>query len=141
MRTTDDRKRLLVDTAVVDVGALEVIRASGRDRVTFLQRLVTGDVAGTAEGAGSRSLLLTVKGHVVADLRIFVRADELLERRQVVGVVDRRDERVVVGVVQRRRERVGVHRDRSSAGVPEGGDDVHALSCAGEEDRGHGERA
>src|SRR4051812_24912322 len=72
-----DPRVLFDDCAVVDVGAREVIRAGGADRVAFLHRLLTGDVAGTPVGGGNRSLLLNLKGHVVSDLRVFVRADEV----------------------------------------------------------------
>src|SRR6195256_1964641 len=59
------------------LGARELIVATGADRVRFLHGIVTGNVAGTPVGGGCRSALLTTKGHVVADMRIFVRADEL----------------------------------------------------------------
>jgi folate-binding protein YgfZ len=54
-----------------------LIVATGADRVRFLHGLVTGKVAGTPAGAGVRSALLTTKGQVVGDLRLFVRADEI----------------------------------------------------------------
>jgi folate-binding protein YgfZ len=73
----DEGRWLATDAAVVDVGAREIIRASGADRLAFLHRLLTGDVAGTPVGGGSRSLLLNLKGHIVSDLRIFPRADEV----------------------------------------------------------------
>jgi folate-binding protein YgfZ len=72
-----DPRVLFDDSALVDVGARELIRARGADRIAFLQRLVTGDVAGTAAGEGSRSLLLNLKGHIVSDMRVFVRPDEV----------------------------------------------------------------
>ncbi len=62
---------------VVDVGALEVIRATGADRVAFLHRLLTGDVAGIAAGGGGHSLLLSLKGQVISDIRVFALASEL----------------------------------------------------------------
>ncbi len=77
MNDKDDARLLTDDTAVIDVGALEVIHATGNDRVAFLHRLLTGDVAGTATGRGSHSLLLTLKGHVASDIRLFTRPDEL----------------------------------------------------------------
>jgi folate-binding protein YgfZ len=55
----------------------ELVVATGADRVAFLHRVVTGDVAGTPVGGGCRSALLTLKGHVVADLLVFVRPDEI----------------------------------------------------------------
>ena len=59
------------------LGARELIVATGADRVRFLHGIVTGNVAGAPVGGGCRSVLLTPKGHIVADMRIFVRADEI----------------------------------------------------------------
>src|SRR5437868_14499599 len=55
----------------------ELIVARGADRVRFLHGIVTGDVAGAPVGGGCRAALLTPKGHVVADLRIFIRPDDV----------------------------------------------------------------
>ena len=77
MNEVEDPRVLFDDCAVVDVGGREVIRATGADRIAFLQRLLTGPVSGTPVGGGSRSLLLNLKGHVVSDLRVFVRDDEV----------------------------------------------------------------
>jgi len=57
--------------------AREMIVATGADRVRFLHGIVTGNVAGTPVGGGARSVLLTPKGHIVADMRIFVREGEI----------------------------------------------------------------
>jgi folate-binding protein YgfZ len=74
---TDD-VGLLQTGAVLHGGrARELIVATGADRVRFLHGIVTGDVAGTPVGGGCRSALLTPKGHVVADLMIFVRPEEI----------------------------------------------------------------
>jgi len=56
----------------------EVVVARGEDRVRFLQGVVTGNVAGTPVGGGTHALLLTAKAHVLAEMRIFVRAHDLL---------------------------------------------------------------
>ncbi|HVZ71688.1 MAG TPA: hypothetical protein VHJ20_04875 [Polyangia bacterium] len=55
----------------------ELVVARGADRVRFLHSIVTGDVAGTPVGGGARSALLTPKGHMVADLMIFARPEDL----------------------------------------------------------------
>jgi folate-binding protein YgfZ len=72
------------DVALLTSGALlhggvarELVVAKGADRVAFLHRVVTGKVAGTPVGGGCRSALLTTKGHVVADLVVLVRPDEV----------------------------------------------------------------
>ena len=63
--------------AIVPMGAWELSRATGADRISFLHRLLTGKIEGLAAGQGVRSLLLTVKGHIVADMRVAVTADEV----------------------------------------------------------------
>lgn len=78
MDDSGDPRLLSEDAAVVvDGGDREVIRASGADRVAFLHRLLTGNIAGAAVGGGTRSLLLDLKGHVVVDMLVFVAADEV----------------------------------------------------------------
>ena len=57
--------------------ARELIVATGADRIRFLHGLVTGNVAGQAPGQGCRAALLTPKGQVVSDMRIFVRPDDV----------------------------------------------------------------
>jgi folate-binding protein YgfZ len=63
--------------AQVDRGGLAILRCTGADRIGFLHRLTTGSVQATGVGAGCHSLLLDSKGHVVGDLRICVRTDEV----------------------------------------------------------------
>jgi len=63
--------------ARVDLGGMAVLRATGADRIVFLHRLTTGSVQTVAVGAACRSLLLDNKGHVVGDLRICIRQDEV----------------------------------------------------------------
>jgi len=72
------------DVGLLQTGAVlhggrgrELIVATGADRVRFLHGIVTGDVAGTPVGGGCRAALLTPKGHVVADLLVFVRPEEI----------------------------------------------------------------
>src|SRR4051812_7593408 len=51
----------------------ELLTATGADRVAFLHRVVTANVAGTPVGSGVRSALLTPKGQVVADFWLLLR--------------------------------------------------------------------
>jgi folate-binding protein YgfZ len=55
----------------------ELVVATGADRSRFLHGIVTGNVADTPPGRGALSALLTPKGHVLGDMRIFVRPDDL----------------------------------------------------------------
>ena len=77
MPETNDVGLLASGAVLLDGHDRELIVARGADRVRFLHGIVTGDVAGAPVGGGCRSALLTPKGHVVADLRIFVRPDDV----------------------------------------------------------------
>jgi folate-binding protein YgfZ len=65
------------NAALLDGAGRELIVATGADRARFLHGIVTADVAGAAPGQGRRSALLTPKGHVVAAMEMFVRADAI----------------------------------------------------------------
>src|SRR5438552_8024093 len=64
--------------ALVDLGFRTIVRATGPDRVTFLQGMLTNDVASLAPGAGCPALLLTIQGRVTADVRVAVDEDAVL---------------------------------------------------------------
>jgi len=69
---------LLEREAVVRAGTgRELIVATGADRSRFLGGIVTGNVAGTPVGGGCLSALLTPKGHVITDMRMFVRESDI----------------------------------------------------------------
>lgn len=61
-----------------DAGAWGVLRFSGQDRLAFLHKYCTQDVKGLAPGQGARACCLTVKGGMVADLRVLAREDDAL---------------------------------------------------------------
>ena len=75
MINTDDLGLLARDAVLRVETRRELVVATGADRVRFLHGIVTGNVAGTPVGGGCPSALLTTKGHVVADMRMFVRDD------------------------------------------------------------------
>jgi folate-binding protein YgfZ len=54
-----------------------VLRATGDDRVSFLQGMLSNDVAKPQAGQGTYALLLTEQGRVVADLLVLVLADAI----------------------------------------------------------------
>ena len=56
---------------VVDRADRSVWRATGRDPVRMLNGLVTNDLAGAGEGRGVYAAMLTPKGKMVAELRLF----------------------------------------------------------------------
>ncbi len=54
-----------------------LLRMTGSDRASFLQGMVSNDIAGLQAGDGTYAALLTQQGKIVSDLRIYVLADEL----------------------------------------------------------------
>jgi folate-binding protein YgfZ len=65
-------------TVAIDLGFRTVVRASGADRVTFLQGMLTNDVARLEPGRNRPALLLTIQGRVTADVRVAAVDDALL---------------------------------------------------------------
>src|SRR5215471_5660319 len=64
--------------ALLDLGFRTIVRATGADRVGFLQGMLTNDVASLAAGAGCTALLLTIQGRVTADLHVAIVDDAIL---------------------------------------------------------------
>jgi folate-binding protein YgfZ len=54
-----------------------LLRLTGGDRVTFLQGMVSNDVARLRDGEGTYAALLTQQGKLVSDLRVYVLGDEV----------------------------------------------------------------
>lgn len=70
---------LLVNAAgILDASHWGVLRLSGADRVTFLNAMVTNDVAQLGPGTSCAALLTTTKGRIIAELLVLSRADDLL---------------------------------------------------------------
>lgn len=64
--------------ALVELSAREQLRVTGPDAVSFVQGMVTNDVAGLAVGASCYAAVLTVKGGMVGDVRVLRRADDVI---------------------------------------------------------------
>jgi folate-binding protein YgfZ len=54
------------------------LRFRGSDRKAFLHALLTNEIAALAPGAGTYALYLTPQGRMIADLHVFVRADDVI---------------------------------------------------------------
>ncbi len=71
-------RALRVDAALVDLPFRQRLRATGVDRVPFLQGMLSNDVAALGAGEGCAALLLTEQGKVVADFAVLALEDALL---------------------------------------------------------------
>lgn len=64
----------LRESAVLVEAAHDVIRATGNDRLGFLQRITSGKLGGLEPGQGTQTLLLDVRGRTLARLLVFSRS-------------------------------------------------------------------
>lgn len=62
---------------LLDAGFRALLRLTGGDRVTFLQGMVSNDVARLKDGEGTYAALLTQQGKLVSDLRVYILPEEL----------------------------------------------------------------
>ena len=62
---------------LLDAGFRAVLRLTGGDRVSFLQGMLSNDVARLRDGDGIAAALLTQQGKVVSDLRVYALSDEM----------------------------------------------------------------
>src|SRR5262245_57426569 len=60
---------------LLDARFRALLRMTGADRVSFLQGMLTNDVAKLQAGEGTYAALLTQQGRVVSDLRVFALDD------------------------------------------------------------------
>ncbi len=69
---------LRAGAGIIDLSNFGVLRVEGRDRVTWLDKLITANVDGLSVGAGTYALLLNATGHVVADFVLLLYNDAVL---------------------------------------------------------------
>jgi folate-binding protein YgfZ len=65
-------------SGVADLSHLGLLRITGKDRLPFLNGLLTNELLKLNEGTGVRSALLNTKARVLADLYIYAREDDLI---------------------------------------------------------------
>ena len=71
--------RLLRNEAVLrDVSHFGKIKVVGRDRLRFLQGMLTNEIRALGPGEGTFALFLDVKGHIQADMKVYAFPDHVL---------------------------------------------------------------
>jgi len=65
-------------SGLADLSHLGLLRITGKERLPFLNGLLTNEVLKLNEGTGVRSALLNTKARVLADLYLYAREDDLL---------------------------------------------------------------
>ncbi|TMI22006.1 aminomethyl transferase family protein [Candidatus Bathyarchaeota archaeon] len=65
-------------SGIADVSHLGLLQVTGKERLSFLNGLLTNEILKLTEGTGIRSALLNTKARVLADLHLYAREDDLL---------------------------------------------------------------
>ncbi|NIM65382.1 MAG: hypothetical protein GTO51_05255 [Candidatus Latescibacteria bacterium] len=68
---------LTMRAALIDLTHWGVLRVSGKDRIRFLNAMLTNDVASLPQGQACRSALATVKGKLVAEIVAIPRGNDV----------------------------------------------------------------
>ncbi len=65
------------DVGIADVSYLGTMCLTGEDRAKYLHRLISNDVENLAVGEGNYSTLLTNRGKIIGDLKVYVFNDKI----------------------------------------------------------------
>jgi folate-binding protein YgfZ len=138
MSTMNGYDAARTSAVVVDRSAEGRLRLTGADRVSWLQGLVTNDVAALQPGQGCYAAYLTPQGRMISDMRILVNREALLLDVPAVAkaaVMARFDqfiitEDVVVEDVTARIARLAVHGPRAAEVVGKALDEPRAELAA-----------
>lgn len=65
------------DVGIADVSYLSTLCLTGEDRAKYLHRLISNDVENLAVGEGNYSTLLTNRGKIIGDLKVYVFNDKI----------------------------------------------------------------
>lgn len=105
-----------MDTVIVDQSGWDAVRASGADRVRFLQGMVTSNVEALTEGGWLRTAMLNVKGRVMAIFDVVSRDDDFLliaEPGQGARIIELLSKFAIMDDVELAPVDIAVHREWS----------------------------
>jgi folate-binding protein YgfZ len=74
----DEYWKIRRTVGLADISHLGRLKITGKDRISFLNGLLTSDVSQLKEDGGQRSALLNSKARVLADLHLYTQPDSLL---------------------------------------------------------------
>jgi folate-binding protein YgfZ len=89
--------------AVYDLGWRSKIIASGKDRVRWLNGMITNNIRDLQQGWGNYSFALTPQGHIQGDLYTYNRGEYLMlsaERFQTQGILERLRKYIIMDKVE-----------------------------------------
>jgi folate-binding protein YgfZ len=88
---------------VYDLGWRSKIIASGKDRVRWLNGMITNNIRDLQPGQGNYNFLLTPQGHIQGDLYAYNRGDYLMlgtERSQAANILERLKKYIIMDKVE-----------------------------------------
>jgi len=68
----------VVYAGVIDLTHWAILRVTGADRTSFLNAMLTNDVSSLKTDEGCHTLITTPKGKIIAELYVFVRAEDVI---------------------------------------------------------------
>ncbi len=73
----DEYRSVRKDVGIIDLSNRGKLRISGKDHLKFLQGMLTNDVVKLKSGSGRYATLLTVKGRIISDMRLYKNHDSI----------------------------------------------------------------
>ena len=73
--TVSEHNAVRSDVGIADISYLGTLSLTGEDRAKFLHRLISNDVEGLKVGEGNYATLLTNRGKIIADLKVYILED------------------------------------------------------------------
>ena len=68
----------VVYAGVIDLTHWAILCVTGADRTTFLNAMLTNDISALETDEGCHTLITTTKGKIIAELYVFLRADDVI---------------------------------------------------------------
>lgn len=78
MYSAEQYRALTAGAGLVERSSRGILRVSGADRRSYLQGLLTNDIAALAPGTGCYAAYLTAQGRMIADMRLFETGEHLV---------------------------------------------------------------
>jgi len=75
--TVSEHEAVRNDVGIADISYHGVLTLTGEDRAKFLHRLISNDVENLSNGEGNYATLLTNRGKVIADMKVYILEDAI----------------------------------------------------------------
>ena len=73
----EEHRAVRQEVGVIDLSHRGRLRLTGNDRVAYLHRIISNDVEGLSVGEGNYATILTNRGKIIADMKVYVFEDSI----------------------------------------------------------------